>query len=239
MLGRGHRTSSETSRERAEWVSAPTEMKSTPVSAISRTVSSVTPPEASSGARPADERDGFAQAPASCCRAGSVGAGGERLAHLVERSHSTSIGRPVPPARAARRPAGSPPASREVVVLDRIPSSRPKRWFVPPPQRTAYFSSARSPASSCACRGRRAGALDRVDEAACERRDAGEAAEEVERGPLAGEDRARAGRRARGDSSALLETRRRRLRAARPRRSGRAPEDGGDARRGRRRRPAP
>ena len=33
----------ETSSERAEWVSAPTETKSTPVSAIARTVSSVTP----------------------------------------------------------------------------------------------------------------------------------------------------------------------------------------------------
>src|SRR3954452_24857169 len=51
--GRAHRTSRETSRERAEWVSAPIEMKSTPVSAIERMVSSVTPPEASSVARPA------------------------------------------------------------------------------------------------------------------------------------------------------------------------------------------
>src|SRR5262249_24998948 len=50
--GRAHSTSIETSRERAEWVSAPTETKSTPVSAIARTVSSVTPPEASSTARP-------------------------------------------------------------------------------------------------------------------------------------------------------------------------------------------
>ena len=36
----------------AEWVSAPTEMRSTPVSAIARTVSSVTPPDASVSARP-------------------------------------------------------------------------------------------------------------------------------------------------------------------------------------------
>src|SRR5207244_9389310 len=47
-----HRTSMETSRERALCVSAPMEMKSTPVSAISRTVSSVTPPDASVLARP-------------------------------------------------------------------------------------------------------------------------------------------------------------------------------------------
>ncbi len=38
-----------TSSAGAEWVSAPTLMKSTPVSAIARTVSSDTPPEASGG----------------------------------------------------------------------------------------------------------------------------------------------------------------------------------------------
>src|SRR5262249_21923176 len=48
----GHRTSRETSRKGAEGVSAPTETKSTPVAASSRTVSSVPPPEASSSARP-------------------------------------------------------------------------------------------------------------------------------------------------------------------------------------------
>src|SRR4029077_6936259 len=49
----GHVTSSETWSERAEWVRAPTEMKSTPVSAQARTVASETPPDASSSARPA------------------------------------------------------------------------------------------------------------------------------------------------------------------------------------------
>src|SRR5207244_6566366 len=47
-----HRTSMETSSERAPCVSAPIEMKSTPVSAMERTVSSVTPPDASVFARP-------------------------------------------------------------------------------------------------------------------------------------------------------------------------------------------
>src|SRR5207245_822331 len=51
--GDGHVTSSETWSERAEWVRAPTEMKSTPVSAYARTVASDMPPEASSSARPA------------------------------------------------------------------------------------------------------------------------------------------------------------------------------------------
>ena len=40
------------STARAEWVSAPTEMKSTPVSAMARTVARVTPPLASVWARP-------------------------------------------------------------------------------------------------------------------------------------------------------------------------------------------
>ena len=56
--GKGHAsTFRERSRTGAEWVRAPTEMKSTPVSAIERAVSSVTPPEASSVARPADHGD--------------------------------------------------------------------------------------------------------------------------------------------------------------------------------------
>src|SRR5690606_8833264 len=46
-------TSRPRSSARAEWVSAPTEITSTPVSAIARTVSRVTPPDASTTARPA------------------------------------------------------------------------------------------------------------------------------------------------------------------------------------------
>src|SRR5439155_13041411 len=45
--------SSPMSRAGAEWVSAPTEITSTPVSAMARTVSRVTPPLASTSARPA------------------------------------------------------------------------------------------------------------------------------------------------------------------------------------------
>src|SRR5439155_7331914 len=47
-----HSTSSETCSERAECVSAPTETKSTPVSAYAQTVASEMPPDASSCARP-------------------------------------------------------------------------------------------------------------------------------------------------------------------------------------------
>ncbi len=85
-----------------------------------------------------------------------------------------------------------PPAIRRWFSLTRIASSRPKRWLRPPPQRTAYFSSARRP--GVVLRVSRivdAGAGDLVDVAAGQRRDPGQPADEVERGSLAGEDRAR------------------------------------------------
>ena len=39
----------------------------------------------------------------------------------------------------------TPPATAMWLSLMRMASSRPKRWLVPPPQRTAYFSKARRP----------------------------------------------------------------------------------------------
>ena len=131
----------------AEWVSAPTEISSTPVSAMARMVSSVTPPEASRRARPAvsatASRSSFE---ASCCRAGS-----RRRRRRAPRatwssvSHSTSIGSVGRGAHElAPRPA-TEPAARRWLSLTRTASSRPKRWLRPPPQATAYFSSARRP----------------------------------------------------------------------------------------------
>ena len=107
-------------------------------------------------------------------------------------SASTSIGRAVAIAerRDARRPI--PPAIRRWFSLRRIASYSPSRWLVPPPHRTAYFSSARRPGRRLArVEDRRAGSLDELDVARGQRRDAAEPAEQVERGPLAGEDRAR------------------------------------------------
>ena len=46
---------------------------------------------------------------------------------------------------ARRIAAPTPPAAATWLSLIRIASSRPKRWLTPPPQRTAYFSSARKP----------------------------------------------------------------------------------------------
>ena len=79
------------SRVGAEWVRAPTEMKSTPVSAIGRTVSRSTPPEASSDGPLAAPRRGVAQLDRLAQRLGvhvveqqQVGAGPERVGDLVE-----------------------------------------------------------------------------------------------------------------------------------------------------------
>src|SRR6266542_4067068 len=143
--GRAHSTSRETSRALAEWVSAPMEAKSTPVSAISRTVSSVTPPEASSLVWPASETASrsiqgsmlsrrIRSAPASWASRTS-----SRL------SASTSTGSVVSDERARSTAARMPPARRMWLSLIRTASYSPRRWFVPPPQRTAYFSRLRRP----------------------------------------------------------------------------------------------
>ena len=115
--GHGACTSSETSRERAEWVSAPTEIESTPVSAMARTFSSVTPPEASSSARPATS---------ATARAGSAGrhvveqdpldAERERLLDLLERV-GLDLERKRTAARRRRTASATPPARRRWLSL--------------------------------------------------------------------------------------------------------------------------
>ena len=118
-----------------------------------------------------------------------VGAGGERLRDLVERL-ALDLDRQIAwPRAGARRPRRREPAARRWLSLTRTPSSRPKRWFRPPPQRRRTSRARAGRGSSCACRGSRARSGDRVDVAPRQRRDSGEPAEEVERGSLAGEDR--------------------------------------------------
>ena len=69
------------------------------------------------------------------------------------------------------------------------------RWLRPPPAATAAFSSSRRPGVVLrVSRIARAGAGDRLDEARGQRRDAGEVAEEVERGPLGRQQRRAPGR---------------------------------------------
>ena len=107
--GRGSR-SRERSRAGAECVSAPTETKSTPVPAISRTVSSVTPPLASSFARPSTRATIAPQrGRRPCCRAAAAA---RRASSASSTSsglrHSTSSGE----LRAAARAPRAPPRRR-------------------------------------------------------------------------------------------------------------------------------
>ena len=81
--------------------------------------------------------------PGSCCRAGSD----RHRPRAPPRPRRASRPRPRSAGRSASAAtAGAiPPARRRWFSFTRIASSSPARWFVPPPQRTAYFSSARRP----------------------------------------------------------------------------------------------
>ena len=126
-----------------------------------------------------------------CC----PGAGASRRPRAPRRPRPASGTRPRAAARrgrprAARTAAPTPPAIAAWFSLMRIASKSPVRWFVPPPAATAAFSSRRSPGRRLArVEDARAGAAHGVDVAGGRRRHAGEAAEEVQRGALAGEQR--------------------------------------------------
>ena len=79
----------------------------------------------------------------SCRRSTRVGAGRQRLSSSSSVSTSTSTGS-ADAAAARAAPRAMPPASRLWLSLIRTPSSSRWRWFVPPPQRTAYFSRSRN-----------------------------------------------------------------------------------------------
>jgi hypothetical protein len=83
-----------------------------------------------------------------------------KLSSMITSGAMTSGPRPVapgcrpppPPWSGGRRRPGrggrhspTPPQAATWLSLIRMASSRPKRWLTPPPQRTAYFSSARRP----------------------------------------------------------------------------------------------
>ena len=180
-------------------MSAPIEISSTPVSAIARTFSSVTPPDASSRARPLCERNrGGELVRRHVVEEDRVDPRRERLRDLGERvalDLDGKIGRRAQPLDRARVPSR---LRARWLSFTSTPSSRPKRWFRPPPQATACFSSRRRPGvvlrvSRIATPRSRHG----VDVAARQRRDAGEPAEEVQRDALAREDRAQRARDAR------------------------------------------
>ena len=86
-----------------------------------------------------------------------------------------------------------PPAAWMWLSLIRMPSARLKRWLLPPPTRTAYFSRIRRPGVVLRVSVIRApGAGDLADSPGCLRGDAGQTLQEIQGDPLAGQD-ARAG----------------------------------------------
>ena len=173
-------------------------MKSTPVSAIARTVSRLTPPEASRVGLPpvgvgvAQLDRGAQRRRVHVVEQQLVGAGAERVGGLVEvvapRPRSAARGGPCGP---RRPPSRCCPAAAMWFSLIRKASKRPIRWLVPPPAATAAFSSLRRPGVVLrVSRIRALGAGDRLDVAGGQRRHPGEVAEEVQRGALGGEERA-------------------------------------------------
>ena len=146
----------ERSRAGAECVSAPTEMKSTPVSAAARTVVRSMLPEASSSARPATSvADRAHRRPGACCRAGSGSR--RRPAPRAPRSARLGLDLDRQPGRGAARrctAAVTPPAAVDVVLLDqhhveqaeamRRPAARDDRGLLERRAASAW---------SCACRG--------------------------------------------------------------------------------------
>ena len=117
-----------------------------------------------------------------------VGAGPSATFTWSRVSHSTSTARP-----GQRRWASATAASMEMparwLSLSRMPSESEPRWLTPPPARTAAFSRARKPGVVLRVSRMRVVGAGRVDEPPGQGGDAREVAEEVEGGPLGGEDR--------------------------------------------------
>ena len=120
---------------------------------------------------------------------------------------STSIGRSGRAARAASTAAPTPPASAMWFSLMRIASKRPARWLVPPPSTTAAFSRPRRP--GVVLRVSRTVApppASTADDLGRHRRDARQPLQEVQRGALGGEQRARRALDAHRDRARLFQT---------------------------------
>src|SRR6266511_1756353 len=137
-----------TSSEGAEWVRPPIDRKSTPVAATWRALARVIPPDASVRARPAAMATALDIMSRSMLSSSSSSQSTSSAWATSSRvSTSTSSGRPGPALRAAATAAASPPAVRMWLSLTRRASPRLMRWFWPPPARTAYLASWRSPGS--------------------------------------------------------------------------------------------
>ena len=133
-----------------EWVSAPTETKSTPVAPMRAARSIVIPPLASSGTRPPVRRTASAIS-SSLMLSSRIRSGGSgrasRSSSWSSVVTSTSTGSPGCRPRMASSAGSTPPAAMTWLSLTIAMSWRLERWLTPPPQRTAYFCSARRPGS--------------------------------------------------------------------------------------------
>ena len=148
----------------AEWVSAPTEIRSTPVSAIPRTVSRLTPPEASSeGPLPVAGSRRAARPPRAgsrgpCCRAGAR----RRRCRARRRPRRGRGTRPRPrrsgsPLRARVHGLGEAAGEGDVVLLDQDRVVEAHAVVAPAAgEHRRLLQRRAAPASSCACRGSRA-----------------------------------------------------------------------------------
>ena len=139
------------SRWRALWVRAPEEMTSTPVRAMSPTVPRVTVPLASTIARPATCRTPAARSASEKLSSMRMSTPPASTGSIWSRRSTSTSSRVVWPSRArARRIASvrSTPcwaSTARWLSLAITASEREKRWFTPPPQRTACRSRARRP----------------------------------------------------------------------------------------------
>ena len=213
-----------------EWVSAPTEMKSTPVSATSRARSRVRPPEASSVASAVGDRHRLGHLLVGhVVEQDPLAAGVEQLAQLVEVGHLDLDGdvRVGGADRLERR--HDAPGREDVVVLDHGHVAEPEA-VVDPAAAAHGVLLQRTPVRQrlAGVEHARLGALERLDPAGGRGGDAGQVRGEVEGGALGGEQPARRS----GDPHDGRRPRRRGCRRA----PGRSPRP---RRRGRRRRPAP
>src|SRR5436190_869343 len=138
----------DTFRAGAEWVSSPIEIHRTPVCARERSVASVTPPLASSSARPATWATASRSWDSSMLSSNSRGAPAASACSISSRfltSTCSVCASPGAPARADATACAMPPAAAMWFSLMRIASCRPILWFDAPPAATAAFSSARRP----------------------------------------------------------------------------------------------
>ena len=155
----------------------------------------MTPPDASSVARPATCATAARSSSGDMLSSSSdvAPAASASSTSAIDR-HSTSSASSGASSRARRTAAPTPPARAAWFSLIRIASYRPARWLVAPPAATAAFSSVPQPGRRLAgVEDHRSAGSDRLrhgpDAAGGHRRHARQPLQEVQRGPLARQQR--------------------------------------------------